>query len=74
VASTFIRPIEDGEEVNHIDGNKQNNAISNLEIVSREDNNKKYLDLKGLGLSQTEINEIEKYCLKNDITFKKYIL
>lgn len=74
VASTFIRPIEDGEEVNHIDGNKQNNAISNLEIISREDNNKKYLDLKDLGLSQTEINEIEKYCLKNDITFKKYIL
>ncbi len=74
VASTFIRPIKDGEEVNHIDGNKQNNAISNLEIVSREDNNKKYLDLKQLGLSQTDIDEIQKYCVENNITFKQYIL
>ena len=74
VASTFIREPQPNEEVNHIDGNKQNNSIANLEIVSRKDNNKKYLDLIELGLTQSEIQSIETYCIKNNLTFKDYIL
>lgn len=38
VASAFIRPLKPKEEVNHIDGNKSNNNINNLEIVSRIEN------------------------------------
>lgn len=34
VASTFIGEIPFGYEVHHIDGDKQNNSVSNLEIVS----------------------------------------
>lgn len=33
VAKTFIGEIPKGYQVHHIDGNKQNNAVSNLEII-----------------------------------------
>lgn len=38
VAANFIRPLRPKEEVNHIDGNKENNHISNLEICTRVEN------------------------------------
>lgn len=38
VCSNFIRPLKPKEEINHKDGNKQNNQIDNLEIVDRVTN------------------------------------
>jgi len=38
VAAAFIRQIPDGMEVNHKDGDKSNNEVSNLEIVTSEEN------------------------------------
>lgn len=38
VMSTFVGIRPEGFTVNHIDGNKQNNRLSNLEYVSRTDN------------------------------------
>lgn len=38
VAENFIKPIDRGLTVNHIDGNKLNNNVSNLEIISLADN------------------------------------
>lgn len=38
VAETFIRPPKNGEEVNHIDGNKKNNNVDNLEWCCRKYN------------------------------------
>src|SRR5262249_61995747 len=38
VAAAFIKPIPDGMEVNHKDGDKSNNDVENLEIVTSEEN------------------------------------
>ena len=38
VVEAFIGPIPDGYEVNHIDGDKRNNCVTNLEIVTRQQN------------------------------------
>ena len=39
VAEHFIgEPLENQTDINHIDGNKQNNAVSNLEWCSRSEN------------------------------------
>ncbi len=38
VAQTFIGKIPKGKEINHLDGDKHNNNINNLEIVTRQEN------------------------------------
>jgi len=45
VAAAFIGPIPDMHEVNHIDGDKTNNSISNLEYVTRSANSKHAIKL-----------------------------
>jgi len=42
VASAFLKNIEGAKVVNHIDGNKLNNKLSNLEWVSQSRNIKHY--------------------------------
>lgn len=38
VVEAFIRPMKQGEEVNHLDKNKRNNITSNLDICTRKEN------------------------------------
>lgn len=39
VASSYIENVDNLREVNHIDGNKKNNSVSNLEWCTRQQNN-----------------------------------
>ena len=38
VWETFVGPRQKGLVINHIDGNRENNALSNLEEVTQKDN------------------------------------
>jgi len=52
VAETFLENNENKEEVNHIDGNRQNNNLSNLEWVTRSENHyHRYKVLKQRGVN-----------------------
>jgi hypothetical protein len=59
MVETFLRNLNEGEEINHINGNKLDNSISNLEIISRKSNNKKYIDFIELGLNEEELTAIQ---------------
>lgn len=44
---TFVGAIPPNMEINHIDHNKHNNSLSNLELVTREENMKKAIEFYG---------------------------
>ena len=46
VLETFMRPRKKGEVVNHLDGNRLNNNLNNLEWVSQSENIKHSHDIK----------------------------
>jgi len=45
VAAAFLGPKPEGRDVNHIDGHRQHNAASNLEYVTRSENQRHALAL-----------------------------
>lgn len=59
VAEAFIGPRPCGLDVNHIDGDKRNNRVENLEYVTRRENVRHALDLGLCGkLSMQAANDI----------------
>ena len=41
---TFIGPIPEGAQIDHIDGNRANNDLSNLRVVNQSENTKNAFD------------------------------
>jgi hypothetical protein len=72
VAEAFILNPENKAEVNHKDGNRQNNDISNLEWVTRTENAQHAYDT-GLRIPKSRLTEEEFLdCLQQVISGKSY--
>lgn len=44
VAETFLGSIPEGYDVDHIDGDKSNNSVTNLEIITHQENMRRYYE------------------------------
>lgn len=53
----WVRPRRAGEEIDHLDGNIDNFRLSNLEIVTREENNRRKAILQSMRKAAVEYQE-----------------
>jgi hypothetical protein len=72
VAATFIENPENKLQVNHIDGNKHNNAVSNLEWVTNSENQRHRIDILGKN-NKGESNPMYGIKEESSPVFKGYI-
>lgn len=56
VAEAFLGPRPTGRQVNHIDGDKTNNGVSNLEYITPSENVRHSLDVLGVKRASGERN------------------
>lgn len=71
VALTFIPNANNKPHINHIDGNKQNNAVSNLEWCTQQENCRHAIDVLG---RHTSIETMRKNAERNREFHKKKVL
>jgi Xaa-Pro aminopeptidase len=64
IAETFIRPLKNKEVINHINGNKIDNRLINLEITNQKDNCRK---ASKLGLIKNGIKHHKSILTKKEV-------
>lgn len=70
VLSTFC-PIEESKDVNHIDGNKANNKLSNLEWVTKSENTR-HAHITGLFNSRNKLSLQQVMEIKSRLSTLEY--
>ena len=73
VAYTFLSERPEGFDINHIDGNKRNNAVSNLQYVTRSENCRQACNEQGLRDMKGENHNKTKLSPEDISTIKKRI-
>lgn len=69
VAETFISNTENKPQINHIDGRKNNNIVSNLEWVTQSENERHSIDSLGKSMrGKTKAKPVK--CIENNIIFQ----
>jgi hypothetical protein len=75
IAETFINNLENKLEVNHIDNNKLNNSVDNLEWCTALENTRHLFKTghpaKRIKLSFDKIQEIKDFYKNNNLSYKK---
>jgi hypothetical protein len=72
VAQTFIPNPDSKATVNHIDGNKYNNSIENLEWATYKENTQHAYNVLGVGENLYRLSEYEKMKRQNE-KFEEYL-
>ena len=57
VQGSFVGSVPDGQEINHIDGDKTNNRLDNLEYISRSEHMRNSIDVLGKYNHQRALGE-----------------
>jgi len=75
VCLCFLRPLKKGEVVNHINSNISDCRLSNLEIITQSENNKKAIRANDKGVNNGRSNSTKKDILSVlDLFFNKHML
>jgi len=69
IALTFIGPRPDGFEIDHINGDKSDNSVNNLEYVSSSENSKRAY---AIGLVKKKVGGTNSKIKKVDVVFIRY--
>lgn len=70
VYETFIGKIPKDKEVNHIDGNRKNNNINNLELLSHKDNIRHSISVLNHKIGGHNVHKQKVKCLETGVVYE----
>lgn len=67
VAETFLGSIPEGYDVDHIDGDKSNNSVTNLEIITHQENMRRYYErIRAAGIEKINYKTYGRWMSKTE--------